>query len=1119
MKKLLLLILLSISLSNVYAKHIKGGFFTYQYLGPGINNPSYLRYKIVLTVYMTCKPPPVAPQLDSPSINFTIFSGDGEILVDEPVARLSNEYVLSKTGREPCITNYRPGCFYTIATYELDNYELPVTANGYVISFQRCCRLDGVDNITNSGNVGNTYSILIPGTSSRVPNANKNSSPVFPTDDTIVVCENNYFEFPFTATDPDGDSLSYALCDAYPGGSFDTPEPVPADPPPYETVPYAQPYSGSQPMGPNVTINSATGLISGIAPSIINTGEYVVSVCVYEFRKGVYFASSRKELHILVKDCTPVKASILVAPFVQLSPEYSICNGYNLSFSNSITTPSGTSYSWNFGEPKSGLSDTSTFNSPTHLYSDTGAYTVKLKVSLGFCIDSGSSIVKVYPGFFAGFKTLPPYCIGTPVQFQDTSKTTYGSVTGWHWDFGNTALGNDTSSSPSPHYTYSQPGTYHAHLEVSNTKGCTDTVYSNVVILNNPTLALTPHDTTYCSLDTLKLTATGTGTFNWNPSTKITGANTSSPSVFPSVATKYIVTLNNAGCTSKDSAIVRPVNDLSTTINASSSQVCEEDTLTLTGISNHTPVASLWSPANLVLSPESQVTKAFPSSTTTYMLTTTWGSHCVAPATKTINVIELAVPSIAPDIPFCAGQGSEQLVASGGNNYQWTPAAYLSNPNIPNPVASPPVTTQYTVSEGVNGCTKRRTANVIVDVRLLPALALTDDTLICSIDTLQLTATGNGSIVWSPNYSISNTASSTPLVSPDVPTEYYARLTDAFGCYSDDSVFVDVRTYISVDAGNDTTICQTDAITLHPISDALQYIWSPSTYLSNPIIKHPVAAPLTNETYHVIANLGKCQAQDSITIRVVPYPDANAGNDTAICLGASVQLNGSGGTNYQWSPSAFLTAVNIPDPVSVSPSGTIAYILSVTDVVGCPKPSYDTVLINVFPKPNADAGPQDTTVVKGEPLQLNATGGDSYSWAPTNWLSNPNIADPIALPQTDIQYVLSVKTNEGCEGKDSINIKLYDVDPGLYVPNAFTPNGDGLNDNFKPILLGMKQLTYFRVYNRWGQLVYSSSVIGEGWDGTVNGQPQNSGNYIWMVEGINYKGQIIKKQGNVILIR
>ncbi len=1111
MKKIVLAFVLILFLSNSFGAHIKGGFFTYDYLGPGISDPTKLRYKITLTVYMICGPS--AGQLTNP-ITFTIFQGNTANQIANPSVNITSQYNLSKVNDEPCISGDQRGCYYTVVIYELNNYELPVTADGYTVSYQRCCRINNMDNVVNSVSVGNTWTIKIPGTTSPVIDANKNSSPHFPINDTVVVCAGSFFSYSFQATDPNFDSLSYALCSAYEGGTTTNNSPNPAAPPPYATVPYLNPYSGTQPMGAGVTINPVTGLISGIAPPITNTGEYVITVCVFEYRSGDQFAETRKELHIRVKDCVPLDAD--------LNPQYITCDGFTMSFSNNVAlTDPATVYEWNFGDPASGVFNTSSLANPTHTYSDTGVYLLKLKVSIaGLCADSTTALVKVYPGFFPGFIFSQPTCVNVPVQFNDTTRTNYGFVDTWRWDFGNPAVLNDTSHLKNPTYVYTNPGTYVVEFVVTNSKGCIDTVYKNLTIVDRPPMTIFPRDTTYCGLDTLQLSASGVGNFTWTPNYNIIGTNTANPQVYPAVPTRYYVSLNANGCTSTDSLLVTPKFDLSNSIVASSTNVCEEDTITLTGNSNYASnVTWQWSPSATIESPNSRITRAFPVSNITYNLATTWGLHCIANTSVPITVKPLAVPNAGPDTALCSGQGTVQLSASGGATYQWTPATGLSNPNIANPFATPAVTTTYIVSIGVVGCSKRRDDSVVVAVRTLPPLAVTNDTLICSIDTLQLNGTGTGNFTWSPNYMISNVNAANPLVSPDVPTKYYVRLSDAFGCYSLDSVFVDVKLFVTLSAGPDTSVCRTDGFFINTTSDALQYIWTPSTYLDDPTKKRPFATPLTTTTYHVIGNIGKCQSQDDVTIKVAPYPPANAGADTIICPGFSAQLNATGGSSYVWSPATFLNNRFLPNPVSVNPTASIRYIVTVTDTLGCAKSVKDTMFVTVQPKTIADAGPRDTSVVEGQPLQLNATGGVSYLWTPPLWLNNFVIANPIALPLNNIEYIVQATSAAGCKGVDSIRVKVFKVDPDMYVPTAFSPNGDGLNDVFKPILLGMKELTYFRVYNRFGQMVFSTTDIGRGWDGTFGGRGQDPGTFVWMAEGLTYKNIKKQKKGYVVLIR
>jgi len=423
------------------------------------------------------------------------------------------------------------------------------------------------------------------------------------------------------------------------------------------------------------------------------------------------------------------------------------------------------------------------------------------------------------------------------------------------------------------------------------------------------------------------------------------------------------------------------------------------------------------------------------------------------------------------------------------------------------------------VVESSKGCidTVLKSFNVVDK----PALSVSNDTLICILDTLQLHAVGTGNFVWTPNYMISNVNSPDPFVSPDVPTTYTVTLTDAFGCSATSSVRVDVKAFVTLFAPPDTTICRTDPVVLRITSDALNYLWTEipaGNTLNNPTLKNPTATPLVTTTYHVLASIGKCIAQEDITITPIPYPAANAGPDLHICAGNSAQLNASGGSSYSWTPSAFLTATNIPNPVSVRPTDNVRYVVTVRDVLGCPKPARDTMILYVD-KINANAGPRDTSVVLGQPLQLNASGSINYSWTPTTWLNNPGIADPISLPQNNIEYVVRVSNNIGCFDTDTILVKVYRVSPGLFIPNAFTPNGDGNNDIFRPVAIGMKSVDAFRVYNRWGQMIYSGTGNGAGWDGTFGGRPQEAATYVWYAEGVDYLNNKIKQKGTVILIR
>lgn len=1119
MKKYFYVFILLFCFSDVFATHIVGGEVFYTYLGPGAAaNTS--RYRVTLRLFTECDQPcgqGTTTACPPESVIIGIFENANPFtrIRDITLPRIANPR-LEKTppGFPPCLPEPFPKICYVVNTYATQ-IDLPNNAAGYRMSYQNCCRQSTLNVLNNAPTIntvpGSTYEAVIPGTNV-LPTGN-NSSAVMDLKDSALVCHGNPFTLPFSATDIDDDSLSYRFDAAFGGGDFASNLDQPPGLPLYGIVSYSSGYSGFQPLGNQVGIDPTTGIISGIAPA--TSGPYVLCVVVTEWRNGIAIAEHRKDFILKVEDCS--------IPTANLDPQDETCDGFTRRFSNQ-SNDNVTSWFWDFGVTTID-SDTSLVPNPTFTYADTGRYVVTLTVNKGTdCEVSSKYTVWVFPGFFPGFNVDPPYCRGVPVQFRDMTRTNYGQVLNWRWDFGTTAT-NDTSRLQNPTFVYNTAGTYKIRLDVSNSYGCTGFAEREVIIKDPPVLTVSPKDTTYCALDSVQLSATGVGTFSWSPSTNILSANTATPIVFPSTTTRYFVRLTDAnGCRSTDSVRVNPVNNVTNSITASATNICAEDTITLTGNSNYSNnVTWQWAPAALTSTPTSKITTAFPGGNTSFTLVTTWGRGCKATTSLPVTVKPLALPEAGNGGYICLGQGTIQLQASGGINYQWTPIEGLSNPGIANPVAAPSVTTMYKVAVGVAGCSKTKTDSVLVEVKALPEANLVDDTLICSIDTLKLITNPAYTYTWSPNYMISSLTDKSPLVSPDVPTTYYTTLTDIFGCINKDSAIVDVKLFVTIDAGPDTTICRTDTFYLRTVSDALSYKWTPSTFLDRDDIKNPLSL-ITDPiiTYRVIGNIGKCQSRDSVTIRTVPYPVPFINPDTTICFGDNALLYAGGGVSYTWSPATYLSNVTGANTTSVKPAaGDIVYVVSVTDNKGCPKPVTDTTKITVREQIIARTGlPKDTSIVIGQPLQANASGGDAYLWEPSQWLSNPTSPKTLLSPENDITYKVTVtQLPENCFATDTVHIKVFLLPPSFYVPTAFSPNGDGLNDVLKPIALGMRRLRYFKVYNRVGNLVFETTELGKGWDGYYKGTPQDPANFVWMAQGETWKGEVITRKGNAVLVR
>jgi len=364
---------------------------------------------------------------------------------------------------------------------------------------------------------------------------------------------------------------------------------------------------------------------------------------------------------------------------------------------------------------------------------------------------------------------------------------------------------------------------------------------------------------------------------------------------------------------------------------------------------------------------------------------------------------------------------------------------------------------------------------------------------------------------------------------------YKVSVQDAKGCIASKTDTVLLIDTMRLELGNDTTFCEGIGTTLQPQTNNGTSIfqWTPAAGLGNPGIKNPLASPADTTKYYLTAKWGICQRSDSITLNILLKPDVNAGKDTAVCFNTQVFLNGSvgkvsGPVSFLWAPTAFIenstAAVTTAKPDA---SGVFNYTLIVSDQYGCNYRIIDTVVITVQTEVPAFAG-NDTIAVTGNslPHQLQATGGGpggsyTWSWAPLTGVSISDrfVANPTVFLQNQ-QYEFNVKVTDfaGCTGYDTVKITVFDG-PAYYLPNAFSPNGDGRNDIFRPTPAGIGSTAYFRIFNRYGKLIFETNQWMAGWDGSFMGKPQPTGTYVWALKGKDRKGRVIETKGTVVLIR
>lgn len=787
MKKLFLLVLIFISVISGFANHLKGGWIQYSYVGPGLN-PNTSKYEITVRQYLDCGS--VGRQRDA-NVFLGIFDGGTNQLISTITIPLSGTDRPNKVDYSPCLSLPHPTVCYIIDIYTT-NVELPNNTTGYTLGVQRCCRILNIRNIAgNSNDIGITYTTKIPGTINGI-NYSNNKSPVFAQKDTVIVCYNSPFVFDFSAIDADGDNLTYNFCEGLTGGNntLAGAQPNPPSNPPFSTFASGGGFSGTSPLGPLVTIDSITGIISGIAPSI--TGDYVLSVCANEFKNGVLIGTTKKEIHINVADCSLSAAS--------LKPSYITCNGTTLSFQNESVNSNITGYLWDFGVP---LITTDTSTSPTPSYDflksgkDSGTYTVKLKVfSSGGCQDSATATIKIYPGFVPAINILGS-CFLNNYQFKDASTTKYGVVDSWRWDFGDSTLLSDTARSKDSVWKYPSTTTAKVVLIVTNSKGCIDTVNKILNVLDKPQLNLPFRDTLICSIDTLALKVNiSNGNVLWIPKNgpnklRIINPSSTSPLVFPRDTTKYYVSVNDNGCANTDSVIVNVLQFISVKAGVDTG-ICKTDTFRLRPVSD--ALSYLWTASTGEKVQNIKYPQVQPLVNTRYYVIANLGK-CQAKDSVFTKVAPYPNASLGKDLTICYGTRVLLSGAITGTVFSWKPTNSLINENTISPTAGPTKTTAYilTVSDTV-GCPKQSTDTIIVNVIPKVVAYAGKDTIVLPGQPLQLKATGGTIYSWIPITGLSdpNIANPIAILPNSIDSITYTVTVSDGNCKATDKVFVQV---------------------------------------------------------------------------------------------------------------------------------------------------------------------------------------------------------------------------------------------------------------------------------------------------------------------------------------
>ena len=329
-----------------------------------------------------------------------------------------------------------------------------------------------------------------------------------------------------------------------------------------------------------------------------------------------------------------------------------------------------------------------------------------------------------------------------------------------------------------------------------------------------------------------------------------------------------------------------------------------------------------------------------------------------------------------------------------------------------------------------------------------------------------------------------------------------------------DSIYVTVKfSPTSINLGPDVSICRDTLISLNAGTGFDSYLWQDGSVNSSYLVNAP-------GSYTVLAqNFCGVQFKDTFNlIRTSPVPFNVFPLNAAVCRSDSIQFNASGGTIYSWQP-----ASNFNNPGIASPKAVINESQDFTVQISDPVCLRDTiVMIPVIARERAEI-----TITKRNDVncQLDSTvlianGGISYSWTPNVYVSR-SLGNQITVkPTQTMTYYLQGRDAGGCVGQDSVTVYFSkEGEQKLFVPNAFTPNNDGLNDVFKPIFTGPATKFDFKIFNRWGQLVFQTNTVGKGWDGTFKFVAQPKDVYVYYITAEGGCNGMFERKGTFVLIK
>lgn len=841
------------------------------------------------------------------------------------------------------------------------------------------------------------------------------------------------------------------------------------------------------------------------------------------------------------------------------------CFKQPLSFTDSSKKNFGVpivKWEWDFGDNTYDTLTLVSNGNTTHIYAKPKGYATSLKViDNDGCYNISQQGDSALPsGPKANFRWSPSYIItGTTATFTNTTNTFEDNQVNYFWTFFSDGT---KSSSRNTSHAYNASGTDSIQLIALNPQnGCRDTVAYNISI--KKVFALFTIKTKYAKKTCPPMQAVFTShsvnsdMLSWDfgdGSNKSISADTFASHTYyePGVYKVTLYAYKNSFLLDSSSQIIT-VKGAYATVTSNLTQGCIGSAITIKSTQVNT-ASFTWDFGDGVVipnSPDSTITHQYVFAgvfTPHILMTDINGCSSSFPAQQPIIIDSLHTSFSISKTPVCDTGTvifTPAIISFSADSlrqpltYHWDFGTGIikDTSNKLTPLFDYKTIGSYPVSQTVTsvyGCV----TNVVGTVFVKPSShgIITAPATVCEAKPVTFTATPSfpGNVQWHWYFNNGDTSNlqnplseSFPSAMDSVSKDTIMLVTMLNNCYDTSYFHLTVNPFPRVNLQPKVKrICEGDTAHLAAF-DGNQFSWTPA----EPNIATPIIKPLKTTPYSVVVtNRFGCSNIDSTTINVTPdirqllvYT-----KDTFVCKGLGVQLPVSGADSFVWlKDSATLTNYgnNSTNPTATPVVSPTVYQFVASDKYGC---VHDTAYISVIQVPFPTIRTRDTlTMPTGTSSTLNATVSPdviTYHWSPADYLDNPNYSSPICTPRKDVVYTVKVTNEYGCSVSDSISVHLICAQ-SLFAPSAFIPSSNYENNNqFYPKGQGLKEVIFFRVYNRVGELIFENthfqpSIPSTGWDGFFKGQKAPTGTYVYTMQAQCDTGEIFEKKGTIVLIR